>query len=187
MKPNTTHGFIAVSMENPAVDIADFEQLVLQYRTRVFRFVFASIRDMDLAETLTQDCFWNAYKHRKTFRGDCSIHTWLMRIAVNLVRDQTRSRRFQFWKKAQHVDTEEVHAWPDQSVSPEDKAAIAEQVQSVWAATKTLSERQRTVFLLRFIEDLDISEIAVSTGLTENAVNVHLFRAVRNIRKRLGK
>jgi DNA-directed RNA polymerase specialized sigma24 family protein len=37
------------------------------------------------------------------------------------------------------------------------------------------------------VEDLDIAEIAQAAGLTENAVNVHLFRAVRGIRKRLGK
>jgi RNA polymerase sigma-70 factor (ECF subfamily) len=80
-----------------------------------------------------------------------------------------------------------VQDWPDRSISPEERAAVNEQVQAVWEATKTLSERQRTVFLLRYLEDLDIPEIAESTGLTENAVNVHLFRAVRTIRKRLGK
>jgi RNA polymerase sigma-70 factor (ECF subfamily) len=173
-------------MENPAAEIEDVERLVEQYRTRVFRFVFASVRDMDLAQSLTQDCFWNAYKHRKTFRGDCSVKTWLMRIAVNLVRNHARSRRFQFWKQTQHVDCEEIQDWPDRSISPEEQAAVNQQVQTVWEATKTLSERQRTVFLLRFVEDLAISEIAESTGLTENAVHVHLFRAVRGIRKRLG-
>jgi RNA polymerase sigma-70 factor (ECF subfamily) len=71
----TTSGFISMSMENPAIDIEDFEHLVEQYRTRVLRFVFASVRDMDLAETLTQDCFWKAYKSRTAFRGDCSVHT----------------------------------------------------------------------------------------------------------------
>jgi RNA polymerase sigma-70 factor, ECF subfamily len=187
MKPTTTSGFISMSMENPAIDIDDFEHLVEQYRTRVLRFVFASVRDMDLAETLTQDCFWRAYKSRAAFRGDCSVHTWLMRIAINLVRDHTRNRRFQFWKKAERVHHEEIRDWPDRSISPEEKAAVNEQVHAVWEATKALSDRQRTVFLLRFVEDLDIPEIARSTGLTENAVNVHLFRAVRNIRKRLGK
>jgi RNA polymerase sigma-70 factor (ECF subfamily) len=176
-----------MNMENPALEIEDLERLVEQYRTRVLRFVFASVRDMDLAETLTQDCFWNAYKNRNAFRGDCSVNTWLMRIAVNLVRDHARSRRFQFWKKAQQVENEESHNWPDRSISPEDKAAVNEQVQAVWEATKTLAEKQRTVFLLRFVEDLDTPEIAQSTGLTENAVNVNLFRAVRGIRKRLGK
>jgi RNA polymerase sigma-70 factor (ECF subfamily) len=187
MKQATTSGFIAMSMEDPALEIEDFERLVAQHRTQVLRFVFASLRDWDLAETLTQDCFWRAYKHRKAFRGECSTTTWLMRIAINLVRDQARSRRFQFWRKAEHVQNEEIHNWPDRNISPEDRASVNEQVQAVWEATKSLSERQRTVFLLRFIEDMDIAEIAQASRLTENAVNVHLFRAVRNIRKRLGQ
>ena len=187
MKQTTTSGFVAMRrMENPARDLEDFEQLVGRYRTRVLRFVFASVRDMDLAETLTQDCFWNAYKNRSGFRGDCSVSTWLMTIAVNLIRDHTRTRRFQFWRKAHQVYIEEIHDWPVRSISPEERAAVNEQVRAVWEATKTLSEKQQTVFLLRFVEELDIPEIAQSTGLTENAVNVHLFRAVRSIRKRLG-
>src|SRR5437867_5862158 len=86
-----------------------------QYRTRVLRFLFASVRDMDLAQTLTQDCFWNAYRSRRAFRGDCSVNTWLMRIAVNLVRNQARSRRLQFWKNAQRFDNGEIHDRPDRS------------------------------------------------------------------------
>src|SRR5215831_4432839 len=111
MKPTAASGFIAFRMENPAFEIEDFERLVEQYRARVLRFVFASVRDWDLAETLTQDCFWKAYKHRRSFRGECSAMTWLMRIAVNLVRDHTRSRRFQFWRKAATVGHDEIQQW----------------------------------------------------------------------------
>jgi RNA polymerase sigma-70 factor, ECF subfamily len=186
MRASTT-GFMTANMENPALEFEDFDRLVEQYRGRLLRFLFVSVRDLDLAETLTQDCFWNAYQSRKTFRGDCSMNTWLMRIAVNLVRSHTRTRRFQFWKKAERINHEEIHDWPDRSISPEEKAAINEQVQAVWEATKTLSEKQRSVFLLRFVEDMNIPEIAESTGLSENAVNVHLFRAVRRIRKCLGQ
>jgi len=186
MKTSTTSGFITTNMQNPALEFEDFDRVVELYRTRVLRFLFASVRDIDLAETLTQDCFWNAYRSRRLFRGDCSVHTWLMRIAINLVRNHVQNRRFQFWKKAERVDSREIHDWPDGSISPEQRAAVNEQVQAVWEATKTLSERQRTVFLLRFLEDLDILEISHSTGLTESAVNVHLFRAVRHIRKRVG-
>ena len=42
-------------------------------------------------------------------------------------------------------------------------------------------------FFLRFMEEMNILEIAGATGLTEGAVNVHLFRAVRAVRKQLGK
>ena len=187
MKPTATTGFIALSMESPVTEIADFDRVVEQYRTRILRFVFASVRDMDLAETVTQDCLLNAYRNRHTFRGESSVHTWLVRIAINLVRNHMRSRRFQFWKNANRVESEEIRNWPATGISPEQRASINQQVQAVWKATAALSERQRTVFVLRYIEDLNICEIAQSTGLTESSVNVYLHRAVRGIRKRLGQ
>jgi RNA polymerase sigma-70 factor (ECF subfamily) len=187
MKPTTTSGLIAMSVDNPVLEIEDFERFVELYRARVFRFVYASVRDFDLAESLTQDCFWNAYRHRNRFRGDCSVNTWLLRIAINLVRDQARRRRFQFWKKTETIPGEEIRKWPDKSLSPEETAVVNDQVRVVWEATGSLSEKQRTVFFLRYVEDLNISEIALATGLTESTINVHLVRAVRGIRKRLGK
>jgi RNA polymerase sigma-70 factor (ECF subfamily) len=60
VKETATTGFIAMSMENPVLEVEDFDRLVERYRTRVFRFLFVSVRDWDLAETLTQDCFWKA-------------------------------------------------------------------------------------------------------------------------------
>lgn len=188
MEPTTASGFIAGGLENRAAEIADFDQVVQRYWPRILRFILASVRDVGVAETLTQDCFWNAYRSRSRFRGDASVHTWLLRIAVNVVRDHLRNRRLQFWRRAERsaVDSAAVGGWlPDPSLSQERMALVREQVRAVWDAAGRLSERQRTVFLLRFVEDMDISDIASATGLTCNAVNVHLFRAVRAIRKRL--
>jgi len=84
------------------------------------------------------------------------------------------------------VDARAVSDWvPDREMSPEAKTFVREQVEAVWAATVTLSERQRTVFILRFVEDMELLEIAAATGLTEGAVKVHLFRAVQSVRKRI--
>ena len=187
MEPTATAEVIPAAIDDPVQEIQDFDRVVERYWPRILRFILAAVQDSDIAETLTQDCFWKAYRSRGAFRGDSSLNTWLMHIAVNLVRDHTRSRRFQFWKNARRdaVDSKTTHEWlPDRSISPEQRASVNEQVQAVWEATKSLSERQRTVFLLRFVEDMNILEIAEATGLTENAVNVHLFRAVRAIRKR---
>jgi RNA polymerase sigma-70 factor (ECF subfamily) len=187
MKTSATSGLIALSMENPALEFENFDQVVAQYRARVFRFVLASLGDMDVAESLTQDCFWNAYKSRKAFRGECSVNTWLMRIAVNLVRSHVRSRRLQFWKKAERIDTDQIHHWADhRCISPEERASVNEQILAVWEAARALSEKQRTVFILRFVEDLNNTEIAQSTGMTVSTVNVHLSRALQRIRKSLG-
>jgi len=188
MKTTATADVIPAVIVDPVQEIQDFDRVVERYWARILRFVLAAVHDSDVAETLTQDCFWKAYRSRGAFRGESSLNTWLMRIAVNLVRDHARSRRFQFWKNAKQaaVDSDKTHEWlPDRSISPEQRASVNEQVQAVWEATENLSERQRTVFVLRFVEDMNSLEIAEATGLTENAVNVHLFRAVRAIRKRL--
>jgi RNA polymerase sigma-70 factor (ECF subfamily) len=189
MEPTATSEFMATSMDTPIAELQDFERVVQTYWPRIFRFVLASLRDQDAAETLTQDCFWRAYRHRSRFRGDSSVNTWLVHIALNLIRDFARNRRLQFWRRTQRasVDAEAIMDWvPNRDVSPEANAVVKEQVAAVWAATKGLSERQRTVFLLRFVEDMDLLEIAAATGLTEGSVKVHLFRAVRSVRKQIG-
>lgn len=190
MEPILTSELLPASLEDPVAEIQDFDRVVQFYWPRILRFIHASVRDRDVAETLTQDCFWNAYRGRKSFRGDSTLHTWLMKIAVNSVRKFARNRRLQFWRRVQDsaVQPAAIGDWlPDRRLSPETSALVNEQVQAVWNATAGLSERQRTVFLLRFMEDMNSLEIAEATGLPESTVNVHLFRAVRAVRKRLGK
>ena len=81
-------------------ELEDIDTLCATYRSRIYRYALLSLRDPDLAESVTQDCFLKAYRARDEFRGDCSVATWLTRIATNLIRDSTRSRKFQFWKTA---------------------------------------------------------------------------------------
>jgi len=188
MERTAAASLMSSTVDNPAMEIQDFDRVVQQYWPRILRFLLAAVQDSDVAETLTQDCFLRAYRSRHGFRGDSSLNTWLMTIAVNLVRDNARNRRFQFWRNTQRaaVDSALIAEWlPDRRISPEQKALINEQVQAVWNATASLSDKQKTVFLLRFVEDLDILEISEATGLSESAVNVHLFRAVRAIRRRV--
>ena len=90
----------------------DLENVVALYQPRVFRFLLAQLRDRDAAETLTQETFLRAWSARASFREDCSVATWLIRIALNLARDHTRTGRFRFWKRvsASAVDVAEVAA-----------------------------------------------------------------------------
>jgi len=169
-------------------DLRDFDSLVKRYRPRIFRFLLASLRDRDSAENLTQDCFVRAYRAREQFRGTANIGTWLMQIAANLLRDHQSSNRLKFWRRAltSSVELADLRDWvPDRHGSPEALALAKEQVQAMWKAVARLSERQRTVFLLRFVEDLDLLEIAAITGLKEGTVKTHLFRALQTVRARL--
>jgi RNA polymerase sigma-70 factor, ECF subfamily len=194
MQVSAASGFATSELEgragaNVAALAGDFEALVRRYRPQVFRFALASLRDVDAAETVTQDCFLRAYRARQLFRQDCSLRTWLMQIAVNLIRDQIRNRRFQFWRRASRTAKPmEVAArsLADSARSPEAQALHNERVAAIWTAAETLPEKQRTVFLLRFVEDMDLLEIAVATGMKEGTVKTHLFRALRAVRDRLG-
>jgi RNA polymerase sigma-70 factor (ECF subfamily) len=165
-----------------------FDTLVALHRQRIFRFALASLRDRDAAESVAQDCFLRAHKAWGQFRGDCSVQTWLMQIAVNLIRDSARSGRFQFWRRAQSsaVLVDAVRdIVPDTGLSPEERAAATQQVEAIWGALDGLSPNQRTVFLLHFMEEMNAAEIEAATGIAKAAVKVHLFRAVRAVRHKL--
>ena len=167
---------------------SEFEVIVQTYRPRVFRFLLASVRDRESAENLTQDCFLRAYRARDQFRGESARTTWLMQIAINLVRKHESSGRLKFWRRALRpgLSPADLRDWlPDRQVSPEAAVLAREQVDAIWNVVTELSERQRTVFLLRFVEDMDLLEIAGATGMKEGTVKTHLFRALQSVREKL--
>jgi RNA polymerase sigma-70 factor (ECF subfamily) len=87
--------------------------VVETYRPRIFRFLLASLRDADLAETLTQECFLKAYSNWLSFRDESGVMTWLIRISINLQKDHWRSRRMQVWRqtRANAVDMNKASEW----------------------------------------------------------------------------
>jgi RNA polymerase sigma-70 factor (ECF subfamily) len=166
----------------------EFARIVETHRPQIFRFLLASLRDVDLAETLTQECFLKAHRNWGSFRGDSSAMTWLMRIAINLQKDYWRNRRIQFWRQTRSnaVDLDEASEWlPNGERNAEQQMLAREQVAQVWEAVKGLSERQRTVFLLRYVEERELREIAEATGLSEGTVKAHLSRALGRVRTEL--
>jgi RNA polymerase sigma-70 factor (ECF subfamily) len=176
-----------IAPQASATPLDDMDSIVATYEQRIFRFHLVSIRDRDVAQTLTQDTFVRAWSARSSFRGDCSILTWLMRIALNLVRDHTRTDRFRFWKRVSDtaVDVSDISSHvPHRDSSLESRLIASEQMTLVWQSVAELSERQRSIFLLRFLEELELSEIASITGLPISTVKTHLYRALATIRAR---
>ena len=175
-----------------AEEIADeeFTAIVTRHRARIFRFLLSSSRDVDLAETLTQECFLKAHRNWASFRGESTAMTWLMRIAINLQKDHWRNRRVQFWKQARTyaVDVNEAGEWlPSGERSAEQQLLARERVRQVSKVVAKLSERQRSIFLLRYVEEMELGEIARATGLSEGTVKAHLSRAVTRVRAELGE
>jgi RNA polymerase sigma-70 factor (ECF subfamily) len=179
------------ALGTPATTLAaqDFDEIVRRHQRRVFRFLFMLLRDTDEADTLTQECFLRAYQALPGFRGESSLETWLLRIAANLARDQLRNRKRGFWKRLLGLgdgDEESPAARvASPQPSPEQNVLAREEAQAVWRAAEQLSPQQRTVFLLRFVEEMELGEIADVLGLRVGSVKSHLFRALQSVRTQL--
>ena len=139
----------------------EFEELVRAHQRRIYRVLLALVRDPDAASALTQECFLRAYQKRQSFRGESSVATWLVRIAVNLAVDHGRNRRNAFWRHLLSSAGGEdalraARNLPDPQASPERLAAAREELQAVWRATEELSPQQRAGFVLRFSEEMTL-------------------------------
>jgi RNA polymerase sigma-70 factor (ECF subfamily) len=180
---------IALSGEPHISELDDIDAVIRQYKPKVFRFVAFSVSDRDAADSITQDCFLRAHLTRDQFRGDCSVSTWLIRIAFNLIRDHTKSQKFRFWRKAAAtaIDAQDVSQHLASGASSAEAQLIArERVEMIHEALKKLSAKQRSVFVMRFVEEMDLADIAEATGMSVPTVKTHLYRAVGTIRARLG-
>jgi RNA polymerase sigma-70 factor (ECF subfamily) len=170
-------------------ELDDIHLLAQRYRPKLLRYIAFTVGDADLADSIAQDCLLKAYQARESFRGECSVNTWMFSIANNLIRDRTRNKKFQFWRKAQasSIDVTEIAAvQPSGERSPEEQLLIRERTEQIYQALRRLSHNQRRVFMLRFLEDLDVAEISTVIGMPANTVKTHLRRAVTSMRTRLG-
>jgi RNA polymerase sigma-70 factor (ECF subfamily) len=164
-----------------------FDEIVRQNQRRIYRVIFLLVKDADTADTLTQECFLRAYQKQASFRGECAISTWLLRIAVNLARDHVKNRRASFWRRLVGLDdnvedTSSLHLVAPHS-SPERALLARETLQEVWSAVALLSPQQRTIFLLRFAEEMPLVEIAEVLGLKLGTVKAQLFRATNRVKE----
>jgi RNA polymerase sigma-70 factor, ECF subfamily len=176
--------------EARASDLEDIEELVRVHRPSVLRHAWWLLRDRDLAETVTQDCFLRAFNSRALYRGQCSVRTWLLAIATNLVRDNTRTHGFRFWKQVRSsaVDVYTMESrLASRRQTVEGEMLTHEKLRHIWVTVDGLPGKQRTIFMLRFVEEMQVAEIAETTGLNLSTVKSLLYRALRTVRGAMGK
>jgi RNA polymerase sigma-70 factor, ECF subfamily len=170
-------------------ELDDIDVLVRTHRARLLRFATYATGDPDLAETITQDTLLRAYTNRDSFRGESSVKTWLTGIAINVMRDHVRTKKYKFWKqvKSSSIDVQEVSSFiAADGLNPEGVLLAREKVKHLSHVLKTLSKNQRTIFLMKFSEDMSVNEISEVLGMAANTVRTHLQRALKAVRSQLG-
>jgi RNA polymerase sigma-70 factor, ECF subfamily len=169
-------------MEIHRIETEDFDGIVARHQKQIYRILLHIVRDADIADTLTQECFLRAFRRRGSFRGESSVSTWLVRIAINLAHDQNRSRRWAFWRKLERTDRMDAIRTADARQSPEQTLMKSESVDAIRSAVEKLPGRQKTVFLLRYVEEMSLEAIAEAMGLKLGTVKSHLSRSVEAVK-----
>lgn len=149
----------------------ELERLVLQYQQSLLRTCFLYLRDRTLAEDAVQETFLKAYRSLASFRGECSEKTWLMKIAMNTCCDLRRAHRLRSIDPRRIPDLLPQAAEP---FAPAEEELVTQVIQ--------LPRKLREVILLYYYQDMTVTEIAVSLGISQSSVSGRLKRARGKLR-----
>jgi RNA polymerase sigma-70 factor (ECF subfamily) len=163
---------------------APFELLMRRYNERVYRAARSIVRDEGEAEDVMQQAYVNAFTHLRQFNGSAQFSTWLTRIAINeaLARVRRQGRYQAFDDELSNMEPFMVR---NSAENPE-RQAFAHELRGLleWAID-TLPDGMREVFVLREVEGLNTSEVAVCLGVSEDVVKTRLSRGRATLRRLL--
>ena len=159
-----------------------FNQLALRYQKRIYDLTYRLVRNRDDAADLSLEVFVRAYRNLKKFEERSSLYVWLTRIAVNLCINFSKREKFRSF-----LSIFDVSEKPEVSVSPEEKVEEEELKRALDRAVKSLPERQRVCFVLKFHQGLTHQEVAEIMGISEGASKANYFQAIKKLQKLLGQ
>ena len=171
------------SVQEHGIAVEELTQAFLACRKQLQRVVFNKIRCWESAQELAQECFLRAYKSRQTFHHQASIATWLTRIAINLAYDVQRSHKFRTISTEEDGIADAVSAIASKGRSPEDTTLLRQQIETLWSLVRKLPPCLKTIFELRYLNDLTEAEICRRTGLSLPSVKARLCRARVQLRE----
>ena len=168
-------------------DEAAFEHLV---RTRGGRLLATARRILgseEEARDAVQEAFLSAFRGIESFSGSAKLSTWLHSIIVNAARMRLRSRRRKPLEAIEDLlpRFDDRGEWVEGAVSrdlPPEMLERRELRGVIRGCVDRLSESQRTVFILRDVEERDTTEVAEILGITTSAVKLRLHRARQAMR-----
>jgi RNA polymerase sigma-70 factor (ECF subfamily) len=161
---------------------ASLERLVDHFYGDIFRMVYYRIPSQMDAEDLTQDIFRQMIKSLPNLKDPDKLKPWLFRLALNRIRDFYRKKSIlSFFGSTIEIDAD-AQATEDSHHDPLKNLMQKEFQMQFWQFSKGLPRWEREVFILRFMDNLDIREIAQILKKNENTIKTHLYRALKKFR-----
>ena len=147
-------------------------ELITEYGDSILRMCYIYLKDYHLAEDIAQETFLQVYNNYDSFRKQSSTKTWIIRIAINLCKNQMRTKWFS-------VKREEE--FPILSCT-EDYDGIIDREQLI-TEIGNLRPKYREVILLFYYQELTVKEIAELLDEKESTVKMRLKRAREQLKQ----
>ena len=167
-----------------------FAELVELYKNKIFNTAIGILQNEHDAEEITQEVFIEVFRSIKNFKNEATLSTWIYRIAINksldFIRKSKRNKRFGIVINLLKEETNEPIIHPKNFFHPGIALEQKEKSAILFAAIEQLNERQKTCFVLKYVEGLSQREISEVMQCAEGAVESMLSRAKENLRKTLG-
>ena len=164
-------------------DAQAFEQLVTPHEQMLWRVCWHYTHHQEDAADCLQETMLKAWRAIKSYRSECSLSSWLYRIASTVCLDFLRKQKRLPQTESADELAEEGFSPVDESPTPDEAILKAESADSIRAAIDSLPEDMRTVIILYALQGLPYEEIADTMNTSVGTVKSRLNRARQKIAK----
>ena len=155
-----------------------FDELYIRYAPRLKKLIYYHLGDADESNDVLHDVFIRVYRHIDSFKTDLAFSSWVYRIAINCTKN--------YWKKnvrKEEILEREMEGFDDKikDLSPEDLLIRKMDMAEFYNAINQLKDKFKTVFLLRFEDRLQYSDIAQMVKCSERTAKWRMQKAIEKI------
>ena len=163
-------------LKDPAKQRKGFEIMVRQYSEQLYWQVRRIVLTHEDSNDVVQNALLKAWNSLDTFKGDSKIITWMSRIAINEALDFTRRQ-----KNRLTLSTDDADLGLANRLMADDYFDGDETEAQLQEAIASLPEVQRTVFQLRYYDEMKYSDISRILGTSEGGLKASYHIAVKKI------
>lgn len=174
---------------------SSFSDLVRHFERPVYNMAMQVLSNREDALDASQEVFIKLWRSCSTYRGECSVASWIIRIARNTSLDFLRRRGIRQTDSLTVEDSDEDGGRRSERDIPvaggdDDPVAVyerKERIEEVRRAISELGDEHREIIVLRDINGMSYSEISQTLGIEEGTVKSRLNRARNSLKEILEK
>jgi RNA polymerase sigma-70 factor (ECF subfamily) len=182
---------LALATRAAGGDTQAFECIMRRHNQLLFRTARSILKSDEETEDALQDAYLSAWRAIGSFRDDARLSTWLARIVINESLGRLRRRGAQVIPLAAAIDPDGERAESTIADDPDrqpERLAMREEMRLLMERRiDRLPDTYRTVFMLRAVQEMSVTETAVALELPEATVRTRFFRARSLLREGLSR